>query len=94
MADVRTIEVEGVSLEVDRDLLDDFEVAEAIADATDESADDTERMRAVVGLFRLVYGADYGRVKSELRAANDGRLTVETMMTFFTSTLEKLSAKN
>lgn len=94
MADVRAVEVDGISLSVDMGLLDDFEVVEAIADATDEASDDTAKLRAVVRLFRHVYGPDYARVKAELREGHGGELTVETMMGFFTDTLGALSAKN
>lgn len=90
----KSVEVDGIKLSVDPATLDDFDVVEAIADASDEEADDTAKLRAVVRLFRLVYGGDYGRVKRELRDAHDGRLTTETMMGFFTSTLEALNAKN
>lgn len=94
MTDPRTITVDGINVAISPDTLDDFEVVEAIADATDETADDTAKLRAVVNLFRLVYADGYDRIKHELRDRHDGRLTTETMMGFFTATLETINAKN
>lgn len=94
MADVTSIEVEGVALDVDREALDDWELAEDIAIASDEASGEDEKLAATVRVFRRVYGADYARVKRELRAANDGRLTAETMTGFLSATFEALGAKN
>ena len=90
----KKIEVEGIKFTIDLAKLDDFEVVEAIADASDEDADDTSQLRAVVQLFRLTFGSEYSRVKEELRAVHDGVLTTQTMMDFFTAVLEALGAKN
>ena len=90
----KTIEVEGIELTLDIARFDDFEMVEAIADASDEDLDDTAKMRAVVKLFRLTFGDEYSRVKEELRAVHDGVLTTQTMMDFFTAVLEALGAKN
>lgn len=90
----KSIEVEGIQFALDVAGLDDFEIVEAIADATDEDLDDTAKLRAAVKLFRLTFGDEYSRVKEELRAAHDGALTTQTMMDFFTATLDAVNAKN
>lgn len=90
----KKIEVEGIKLTIDMSRLDDFEVVEAIADMSNESADDNSKMCAVVQLFRLVFGGEYARVKAELRAAHDGVLSSQTMTDFFMGVLGALGAKN
>lgn len=84
--------VDGISLNVKAEDLDDFELVEALADANSEDMD--VQMQAVVRVFRIVYGDDYKRVKSELREKNGGKLTTEIMMGFFGETMEALGAKN
>lgn len=86
--------VAGISIRIDPAVLDDFEVVEAIADATDEELDDAAKMRAVVKLFRIVFGDDYARVKRELREAKGGSLSVSAMMDFFVASLGAVDAKN
>lgn len=84
--------VDGIELNVKAADLDDFDLVEALADASSEDVD--VQMQAVVRVFRIVYGDDYKRVKSELREKNGGRLTTEIMMGFFGATMEALGAKN
>lgn len=84
--------VDGISLNVKAEDLDDFELVEALADANSEDVD--VQMQAVVRVFRLTYGDDYARVKKELRERNCGKLTTEIMMGFFSATMEALGAKN
>lgn len=84
--------VDGIELNVKAEDLDDFDLVEALADANSEDMD--VQMQAVVRVFRIVYGDDYKRVKSELREKNGGKLTTEIMMGFFGETMEALGAKN
>lgn len=84
--------VDGIALNVKAEDLDDFDLVEALADANSEDMD--VQMRAVVRVFRIVYGDDYKRVKSELREKNGGKLTTEIMMGFFGATMEALGSKN
>ena len=86
------LSVDGIALNVKAEDLDDFELVEALADANSEDMD--VQMQAVVRVFRIVYGDDYKRVKSELREKNGGKLTTEIMMGFFGATMEALGAKN
>lgn len=91
---VKAATVAGIRVRIDSAALDDFEVVEAIADATDAELDDAAKMRAVVKLFRIVFGGDYARVKRELREANGGSLSVSGMMDFFVMSLEAVGSKN
>ena len=84
--------VDGIALNVKAEDLDDFDLVEALADANSEDVD--VQMQAVVRVFRIVYGDDHKRVKSEPRKKNGGKLTTEIMMGFFGATMEALGAKN
>ena len=86
--------VDGIELDVTADALDDFDVLECLAVMVDDDSSDKERMVAVPKLFRLVFGGDWKRIKNELRAQHDGRLTNATVMEFFNSLTTGLQAKN
>ena len=86
--------VDGIELDVTADALDDFDVLECLAVMVDDDSSDKERMVAVPKLFRLVFGNDWKRIKNELRAQHDGRLTNATVMEFFNSLTTGLQAKN
>lgn len=89
--EVRGITVEGVTPET----LNDFEFMEAIAVMSDDSASDAEKLRAMASIAPVVFGArQWKRIKVELRAQNDGRLTAETVMSFIDGVLAELNAKN
>ena len=88
---VRGIAIEGVTPET----ADDFELLEIIAVLSDPEADDGERVRAMAQYGPAVFGkAQWKRIKPELRAQNDGRLTSETVMGFIDEVLGVLNAKN
>lgn len=90
----KTVEVDGVSVEIDTEVFDDFDLVECIADSENPDATDAQRLSATVRLFRLLFGPEYARVKRELRAAHDGRLTVEVMTDFASGVFEAVGAKN
>lgn len=88
---VRGIAVEGVT----PDTLNDFEFLETVAAMSDPDADDAEKLRAVAGICPAVLGRrQWRRVKSELRAANGGKLPTEAVMGFIEELMEALNSKN
>lgn len=88
---VRGIAVEGVT----PDALNDFEFLEAVAAMSDPDADDAEKLRAVAVICPAVLGRrQWRRVKSELRAANGGKLPIEAVMGFIEELMEALNSKN
>lgn len=86
--------VDGIELDITAEALDDFDVVECLAVMMDEESSDKERMIAIPKLFRLVFGPDWQRIKNELRAQHEGKLTNATVMGFFNSLTEALNAKN
>lgn len=86
--------VDGIKVEVTADAFDDFEITECVADLYDEDADDGAKTTAAVKMYRLVFGADFPRIKRELRAKNGGKLTNEAMSQFMAKVIEAVNAKN
>ena len=86
--------VDGIKVEVTADAFDDFEITECIADLYDEDSTDGEKTAAAVKMYRLVFGADFQRIKRELRAKHGGKLTNEAMSQFMAEVIEAVNAKN
>lgn len=86
--------VNDIEVNVTKEDLDDFEVMECLAVMMDEEASDRQRMVAIPRLLKLVFKADWQRVKDELRKQNDGKLTNDAVMGFLNSVIEQLNAKN
>lgn len=86
--------VDGIEIDVTAEDFDDFEITECMATLGDPDAEDGEQLTAAVRMFRLIFKGDYQRVKDELRAKHDGRLTNETMSGFVNRVIEAAKAKN
>lgn len=88
------ITVSGVTVDLDPAVLDDWDLVEALSDMidADETGDGVAGLRATTRYMRTLLGADYARVKSELRAANGGRLPAEAMREFCTGVVEAAGA--
>lgn len=86
--------VNGIEIKLTAEDLDDYEITEALVDAEAPDATDGEKTRAYVRMMRLVFGDDFERVKSELRAKNGGKLTNETMTEFAAACFAAVGAKN
>lgn len=92
MADGSAMVVDGIEVHVSAETLDDWEITEAIADVM--AGEGAESLGAAARYMRLLFGADYERVKAELRAKNGGRLTNECMNAFAARVVEAAGAKN
>lgn len=90
-----TVEVDGISVTVDVDIADDYEVTEQAAIANDPYATAAERMSSTIRVYKLLLGKDYRRVKDELREKNGGKLPTEKMVSFIAEVIAKVGeAKN
>lgn len=78
----RTVEVDGISVEVAVDPADDYELAECSTVIYDPASTPAERSRAIVRQNRLVLGDAHDRVMAELRGRNGGRLPVSAVTAF------------
>lgn len=83
--------VGGIKLDIPRERMEDWDVVECIATVQDDGADQGVKLVAIVRVMKLLFADDYERVKSELRASNDGHLTMETMSKFMTDAFEQIN---
>lgn len=86
--------VNDIEVNVTKADLDDFDVVECLSVMMDEEASDRQRMVAIPKLLKLVFKADWQRVKDELRKQHDGKLPNDAVMGFLNSCIEALNAKN
>lgn len=86
----KAITIDGIEVCPLADAADDFEVVEAVAASSDPNAPDYAKTLATVRVYRAILGADYERVKAELRAKNGGRLPVEVMIDFMAKLMAKM----
>lgn len=90
----KPIVVDGVKVDLTADDFDDFEVTECLADIVDDAAEASAKLAATVRIYRILFGSDFERVKRELRAKHDGKLTNEVMGDFLNACMTAVQAKN
>lgn len=92
----KVLVVNGITIEnVTAETLNDFDYIEALATLSDDTAEPMEKIRATAAMGPVIFGAkEWKRIKSELRAQNDGRLTNETVMGFLDGVMTELNSKN
>lgn len=88
------VTVDGIDVDLTAETFEDYDVLEAIADVNGHTGDPVAQLADVVRLFRLVFGADYDRIKRELREEHDGKLTADDMTKFFNDVAVAVDAKN
>lgn len=86
----KTVEVDGIAVTVALDVMDDYELTEQLVINADPAATQAERLAALVRSYRVLFGADYGRVKDELRARNGGALPNSAMVGFANAVMAKV----
>lgn len=90
----KAVEVDGITVKVDPERLEDYELVEAIAEASSDEGDDMSRLAASVRMFKLILGDCYGDVKTQLREKRGGKLSVQDMVEFSVAVLNGAGAKN
>ena len=87
--------VQGITLNVPKDeladRLADWDVIEGIATMNDDAAGGIDRMVAVSRVLKSLFAGDYERIKSELRAKHDGKLTEQIMGDFLRDAFQEIS---
>ena len=86
--------VDGVKVSLTAEDFDDFEILECLADIVDDAAEPSAKLAATVRIYRLLLGADFERVKRELREKHGGKLANEVMGDFLNSCMTAVQAKN
>lgn len=90
-AKTQVVEVDGITVSLTLDPTDDYEVTELMTVKMDESLSARERSAATVLMYRLILGDEYQRVKDELRAKHDGKLTNTQMISFVNDLIAKVA---
>lgn len=78
----RTIEVDGIEVEVAIEPSRDYEIIECETVLADPASTTAERNRAYYRRNHILLGDQYDRVMGELRAAHDGELDIATVASF------------
>ncbi len=82
-------------MDISIDADNDYEIAEFEIIHSSDSSSAQEKAEATVRMYHALFGADFGRIKAELRAKNGGRLSISDMISFANETLSKVrEAKN
>lgn len=85
------VTVSGITVDVLMDSADDFELVEQIAINADPDSTAAEKISAMVRVYKAIFGADYKRVKDELRRKNGGRLPVAVMSDFASTVMNEVA---
>lgn len=86
--------IDGIEVNLTAEDFDDFEILECLADIVDDAAEPSAKLAATVRIYRLLFGADFERVKRELREKHEGKLTNEIMGDFLNACMAAVQAKN
>lgn len=86
-----TVTVSGITVDVQMDAADDFELVEQIAINADPDSTAAERISAMIRVYKAIFGKDYKRVKDELRDKNGGKLPVAVMSDFATTVMNEVA---
>lgn len=82
-----TATVMDVTVTLDKNVFDDFDIVDLMAEMQDGNA------FALTKLIKAVFGDEFLRIKKELSDKN-GKLTVSKASDFFVSVMEEFEAKN
>lgn len=79
---IKTVEIDGLSIDVDAAVFQDYEFLEALSEVTDG------RPASIVRPFRMLFAGDaYQAVKDHLRD-EDGRVPVKAMSVFLSKVVK------
>lgn len=86
----------GIKFQLDERIKDDARFLYYLAKAQDESADVSEKSKAIMGILKLVFGNDDGVINfmNAVAATNDGLCNVEVMLSELTEMFDAINAKN
>lgn len=87
-----TVTVDGITVTVNLDASDDFEIVEQIAVNANPDSTAIEKISAMIRVYKAIFGADYKRVKDELRRKHGGKLPVSVMNDFALTVMNEISA--
>ena len=89
----RTVEVDGVSVEVDTRRLNDVRFTYFLGKVTSSHASEEERMAAYSGMLDVLFDDPY-KIMCDLAKPRGGHLDADAFNAFFMKVIEELGAKN
>lgn len=86
----------GIKFQLDERVKDDARFLYYMTKAQDDEADTNEKLKAIMGMLKLIFGSDEGVINfmNAVAASNDGVCNVETMISELTEMFDALDAKN
>ncbi|MDU0349231.1 hypothetical protein [Actinomyces sp. MRS3W] len=85
------VDLWGVTVTVDPDMLTDAEIMEWMIISSDEEETDQARLTAQMKATKMLCGGRYRQVIRAIRAANDGRATIEDTAQILARIMEAIS---
>lgn len=82
----KKIDVDGITIHIDPETFEDYDFLEGIAGISDDPL-------TSVRFMKHFYGDEYENVKKGLREQNNGRLTTQRMVEFFTQVMQEAAPK-
>lgn len=84
---IKTVTVDGITVSIDMEIMEDIETIEIIADTQDGNP------LAMIKLFRHIFGKEYENIKKKLKG--DARtLNIKKITDWFAAVMEAINAKN
>ena len=83
----KTVEVDGITVTISMDQMEDIETLEALSDA------DNGNPLRIIPMLRRILGSDYERVKKELKGDSE-TLSIVRVTDWFVKATEALGEKN
>lgn len=94
MAEIETLEVDGIQVSLDRDKLADTRFITMLGDIEDETFDAAQKMIVQARMLRFVFGGERDRIMDELAERNDGVLKNDAFRAWWIEFLKAANAKN
>ena len=92
---MKTVEVDGITVEFDESMLKDMRFLTMLGDIEDESLDDGEKLIVQSRLLRLMFGrAQRDRIQDELASRADDTLDNAAFSAWWVEFLKAANAKN
>ena len=93
---VKGITKSGIKFQIDERIKDDARFLYYMAKSQDDEADIAERSKAVMGVFKLIFGSDEGVIEfmNTVASTNNGICDADVMVSELNEMLDAIKAKN
>lgn len=98
MANVRTYKVDGISIKLPSNIVNDYTIKEKVfavsRPETGTEGEELERGYQATQLIDFVLGKEKGRILKEMRQKNDGHCEFEDVLSWVMKLINKISDQN